>query len=114
MSAVEALETTTISVDPKLDAAPSPDDIDHIVCCRELMEGEGPIFAFCGLEQDRNDSAAFSDNVCEACDKIGQALYKYEIVGTTYREWRTCIRDGSNCPTGEEADQLWLKVTEPD
>ena len=108
MSTVAPGETNTeVVVDPVLDAAPSDNDRGHFVCCREAAGDEQTLTTFCGQPTSRDDLEVVSGQLCEACLEVGESLMRLKIVGKQVSEKYTCIRDGSDCPTGEEADDLW-------
>ena len=101
---------TKFVIDPVLDAAPSEDDRGHFACCREIAGGEQSLTTFCGQITDRDDVQVASDHLCEACQKVGESLIRYTIDGKRVSERYTCVRDGSDCPTGKEADDLFKGI----
>ena len=101
---------TTVAVDPVLDTAPSKDDLDHFVCCREAAGNEPTLVTLCGKTGDREELAAVANQVCETCQQVNDSLLKLAIVNRRVTYKRTCIRNGSDCPTGKEADDLWKGI----
>lgn len=110
--AIDTLVEQTIEADPVLDAAPREEDRDHVACCRDFFS-DGPLVALCGfvIESERS---VFSDHVCEECTAIAIARLRElgclpegaDLSSTT----RVCVRDGSSCPVGAEADALDRKI----
>jgi len=100
--------------DPALDAAPSEADRDHIACCRDFFL-DGPLVALCGFIGG-DDRIPFSDHVCQECATIAMARLRELGVpdlpdAGDELEWLgICVRDGSPCPTGDEADSLYGRI----
>ena len=104
------MESLQISLDPVLDAAPSEEDRDHLACCRDFLS-DSPILALCGFAIS-DDMVAFSNHICEECVKIASDRLRELGVSESADGSmpRVCIRDGSPCPTGDEADALDRRI----
>ena len=111
--AVDVETEPTVQSDAGLDAA--PDEGDHMTCCRDFLNDE-PLVTLCGITWN-GDLRPFSDFVCLQC--VGVAVSRYVELGLMNPPESgevfslpqgKCMRDGSACPTGDEADRMYKRV----
>lgn len=108
----QTVDAPAIVLDPILDAAPGEADRDHMACCRDFFS-DGPVISACGYTNDTTDDwLLLSDHLCKECVAIVQAqLRKFGIVWRMGEEALPgCVRDGSPCPSGEEAVALSRRI----
>ena len=103
---MEAVGRSVTTVQPEIDEnLDSGDPFEHIVCCRGSWN-----VALCGADTAYSPVVFFVHAICPKCAEEAQRRYEALGISDLPDDVVICFETGKPCPTGSEAEEVWLRV----